>query len=213
MIEIDASTPPELVPLAWLVGGWSGSGVLSYRLGDETIEREFGQRISFAIGAGPWLEYRAAAWLEGESPERPYFVESGFWRLARPLGSGDVSPGMLPPSGAPVFATADAVETLRVPIEGEPAARDGAAPAPTGFEVEAVLARPDGVAEVYLGLARPARIDLATDAVVRTASAREYSAATRLYGLVDDHLLWAWDVAALGQDLRTHASGRLARDD
>jgi hypothetical protein len=47
--------------------------------------------------------------------------------------------------------------------------------------------------------------------VVRTASAKEYAAATRLYGLVDDHLLWAWDIAALGQDLRTHASGRLAR--
>ena len=34
---------------------------------------------------------------------------------------------------------------------------------------------------------------------------------TRLYGLVEEHLLWAWDIAALGQDLRTHASGRLAR--
>ena len=57
------------------------------------------------------------------------------------------------------------------------------------------------------------RIDLATDAVVRTAGAKDYAAATRLYGLVDGHLLWAWDIAALGQDLRTHASGRLARVD
>ena len=46
---------------------------------------------------------------------------------------------------------------------------------------------------------------------MRTASAKEYAAATRLYGLVDGHMLWAWDIAALGQDLRTHASGRLAR--
>ena len=37
------------------------------------------------------------------------------------------------------------------------------------------------------------------------------AAATRLYGLVDSHLLWAWDIAALGEDLRTHASGRLSR--
>jgi hypothetical protein len=55
------------------------------------------------------------------------------------------------------------------------------------------------------------RIDLATDAVLRTANAKEYVAATRIYGLVDAHLLWAWDIAALGQDLRTHASGRLTR--
>jgi len=33
----------------------------------------------------------------------------------------------------------------------------------------------------------------------------------RIYGLVDGALLWAWDIAALGQDLRTHASGRLER--
>ena len=70
---------------------------------------------------------------------------------------------------------------------------------------------PGGVNEFYLGRALPARIDLATDAVMRTASAKDYAAATRLYGLVDGHLLWAWDIAALGQDLRTHASGRLAR--
>ena len=57
------------------------------------------------------------------------------------------------------------------------------------------------------------RIDLATDAVLRTAGAKEYSAATRLYGLVEGHLLWAWDIAALGQELRTHASGRLRRVD
>jgi hypothetical protein len=73
------------------------------------------------------------------------------------------------------------------------------------------ILHPGGVSELYLGQVKGPRIDLATDAVVRTASAKEYAAATRLYGLVDDHLLWAWDIAALGQELRTHASGRLAR--
>ena len=66
---------------------------------------------------------------------------------------------------------------------------------------------------MVMGAVAGPRIDLATDAVVRTASAKDYSAATRIYGLVDDHLLWAWDIAALGHDLRTHASGRLARVD
>jgi hypothetical protein len=45
----------------------------------------------------------------------------------------------------------------------------------------------------------------------RTAAAKEYSAATRIYGLVENRLLWAWDIAALGQDLRTHSSGSLDR--
>jgi hypothetical protein len=104
---------------------------------------------------------------------------------------------MLPGIGERPFTSAAAVETLRN--------RDG------GFDIEVTLVHPGGVAELYLGQVKGPRIDLATDAVLRTAGSKPYAAATRLYGLVDNHLLWAWDIAALGQDLRTHASGRLAR--
>jgi len=104
---------------------------------------------------------------------------------------------MLPATGEPVFQTADAVETLRN--------------ARGAFDIEVLLVQPGGVSELYLGEINGPRIDLATDAVLRSATAKEYTAATRLYGLVEDHLLWAWDIAALGQDLRTHASARLAR--
>jgi hypothetical protein len=96
-----------------------------------------------------------------------------------------------------VYTTADAVETLRN--------------ARGGFDLEVSIVQPGGVSEVYVGEVNGPRIDLATDAVMRTAGAKDYAAATRLYGLVDEHLLWAWDIAALGQDLRTHSSGRLAR--
>jgi hypothetical protein len=104
---------------------------------------------------------------------------------------------MLPGIGAKPYANADEVETLRN--------ADG------GFDIEVSLVHPSGVSELYLGQVKGPRIDLATDAVVRTATAKEYSAATRLYGLVENRLLWAWDIAALGQDLRTHASGSLDR--
>lgn len=42
---------------------------------------------------------------------------------------------------------------------------------------------------------------------------KPFSASTRMYGLVDGHLLWAWDIAAFGQELRSHASARLAKVD
>jgi hypothetical protein len=106
---------------------------------------------------------------------------------------------MLPGVGARPFTDAESVETLRNAAEG--------------FDIEVALVHPDGVSEVYLGQVKGPRIDLATDAVMRTAGAKEYSAATRLYGLVEGHLLWAWDIAALGQQLRTHASARLAKVD
>jgi hypothetical protein len=66
---------------------------------------------------------------------------------------------------------------------------------------------------LYLGHVTGPRIDLATDAVVRPSGVKPYAAATRLYGLVDGHLLWAWDIAALGAELGSHASARLAKAD
>lgn len=69
----------------------------------------------------------------------------------------------------------------------------------------------DGISELYLGQVRGPRIDLATDAIVRPAGAKPYASASRMYGYVDGHLLWAWDIAALGSPLAAHASARLAR--
>ena len=197
MFDLDAGLPAEIVPLAWLLGIWEGTGVLSYRVGDEVRENEFGMRLAFTQDGTPHVQYTCSAWLLGEDDPRPYYSEIGYWRLARPLGDGDPGPGMLPAAGDPVFTTAEAVETLRNPAGG--------------FDLEVSIVQPDGVSEVYVGQVDGPRIDLATDAVMRTAGAKEYAAATRLYGLVEEHLLWAWDIAALGQDLRTHASGRLAR--
>jgi hypothetical protein len=129
----------------------------------------------------------------------PLTSETGYWRLARLHIEGDVGPGMLPGVGPRPFNTPQSVETLRNSAEG--------------FDIEVSIVHPTGISELYLGQVKGPRIDLATDAVVRTQSAKEYAAATRIYGLVDNHLLWAWDIAALGQDLRTHASARLAKAD
>ena len=50
-----------------------------------------------------------------------------------------------------------------------------------------------------------------TDAVVRTESAKEYVAGKRLYGLVEGDLLYAYDMAAMGQELQPHTWARLQR--
>ncbi|WP_309710307.1 FABP family protein [Pseudolysinimonas sp.] len=199
MFDIDASLPAEIVPLSWLLGVWEGTGVIAYQVGDDVREHEFGQRVAFTQDGGAHVQYACSTWLLGgdSDPHRTLFSEIGYWRLSRPLGVADPGPGMLPGVGDPVFTTAEAVETLRN--------------AAGSFDLEVTILQPGGVSELYLGTVDGPRIDLGTDAVVRSSTAKEYAAATRLYGLVDDHLLWAWDIAALGQDLRTHASGRLAR--
>ncbi len=80
-----------------------------------------------------------------------------------------------------------------------------------GIGLEVLLAHPTGIVEVYVGTADGPRVTLRTDAVVRTATAKEYTAATRLYGLVEGDLLWVLDMAAVGRPLTSHASARLKR--
>ena len=81
----------------------------------------------------------------------------------------------------------------------------------SGTGVEVLLAHPTGIVEVYLGAVEGPRVTLHTDAVVRTSTAKEYTAGSRLYGLVEGDLLWAFDMAAMGQSLTSHASARLKR--
>jgi hypothetical protein len=83
-------------------------------------------------------------------------------------------------------------------------------PQPEG-EVELLLAHPTGIVEMYYGKAEPAKIELRTDSVVRSPNAKEYSAAHRLYGLVNSNLLWVMDMAAVGQPLQSHVSAELKR--
>ncbi|CAN5159841.1 FABP family protein [soil metagenome] len=196
MIEIDASLPPEIVPLSWLLGVWEGTGVVHYQLGDETLQQEFGHRVSFSHDGLSYLNYSSFSWNLDEDLS-PLASETGYWRLSRPVEPGEPGPAMLPGIGEPYVATVETVEGMRN--------------AQGGFDLEVAIVHPDGVSEVYLGAVANGRIDLSTDAVVRTANAKPYAAATRLYGLVDKRLLWAWDIAALGQGLRSHASGSLDR--
>lgn len=204
MIEIPTDLPAELVPLSWLLGVWEGVGVIDYEVDGERISAEFGHRVSFSHDGTPVLNYSSSAWLlgsantdEAEQAVRSLASEVGFWELARPLGASDPGPGLLPPTAPLQATTADDVEALRN-AEGS-------------FDLRVSIAHSTGMAELYLGTIRGPRVDLASDVVVRGAGTKELTASTRMYGLVDNHLLWAWDIAALGQELRSHASARLAR--
>jgi hypothetical protein len=80
-----------------------------------------------------------------------------------------------------------------------------------GTALEVLLAHPTGIIETYYGSVDGPRVELATDVVARTETAKEYNAAHRLYGLVEGDLLWVMDMAAVGQPLTSHASARLGR--
>jgi THAP4-like, heme-binding beta-barrel domain len=77
--------------------------------------------------------------------------------------------------------------------------------------LEVLITHPTGITEIYYGTISGTKIEMATDAVVRTATAREVTAAKRLYGLVGSDLAYAFDMAAVGQPLQPHLSAQLKR--
>lgn len=83
-------------------------------------------------------------------------------------------------------------------------------PQPDGA-LEVLLAHPTGFVEIWLGEVDGARVELHTDVVARTETAKVYTAGHRLYGLVDGDLLWAYDMAAVDQPLQPHLSAKLSR--
>ena len=80
-----------------------------------------------------------------------------------------------------------------------------------GRNLEVVLAHPTGIVEVYVGESAFSKIELATDVVARTSTAKEVTGLKRLYGKVEEDLAYAIDMAAVGQPLQAHLSARLQK--
>jgi THAP4-like, heme-binding beta-barrel domain len=98
------------------------------------------------------------------------------------------------------------------PVQTDPAADH--ATAGTGGrsdEIEVLLAHPSGLLELYIGTVTGTQVEMATDAVVRTSTAKEVSSGHRLYGIVEGALLYAYDMAAVGEGSTPHLSARLER--
>ena len=195
-IELPTDLTPELVPLSWLLGVWEGTG----RLGEGNAESEhFAQRVTFEQHGLPYLQYSAESWLTDEQGARlrPLSVETGFWALDRKLNDADVGPGLSPADIVPALKTADEVEQFR---------NDSG-----GFDITATIVHPGSIAELYYGSIKGPQIQMSTDLVMRGQHSKEYTAATRLFGLVEGDLYWRWDVAASGNSLEAHASAILKK--
>ena len=195
-IDLPTDLTPELVPLSWLLGTWEGTGML----GEGTADSErFSQRVVFSQNGLPYLQYSAESWLIDEhgSHLRPLSVETGFWALDRKLNDADVGPGLSPADIVPALKTADEVEHFRNEAGG--------------FDITATIVHPGGISELYYGSIKGPQIQLSTDLVMRGQHSKEYTAATRLFGLVEGNLYWRWDVAADGNALEAHASAILKK--
>ncbi|MEU4350211.1 FABP family protein [Streptomyces sp. NPDC023838] len=78
--------------------------------------------------------------------------------------------------------------------------------------VEALITQPTGIAEIAVGHAGENTVDLSTQEVALTPTAKEVDATRRRYTLTDDDTLtFVHDLAAVGRPLQHHLSARLLR--
>ncbi|GAA0962334.1 FABP family protein [Actinocorallia libanotica] len=87
-----------------------------------------------------------------------------------------------------------------------------------GREVEVLLSHPTGIQEIYTGEVAFHKVELTTDVVARTRTAKEVTAGKRLYGLfpakdgeAERDLGWVYEMAAEGQPLQVHMSAQLKK--
>ena len=74
------------------------------------------------------------------------------------------------------------------------------------------MSNPEGFSEIWFGKLSPGRVDLTTDAVVRSPAATvEYTAGRRLYGLVEGQLMYSFDRATTEHSLRPYVWATLVR--
>jgi len=130
-----------------------------------------------------------------------YAQEVRFSHDGRPFLSYESRAWLLSDDGTPIRPAFRETGFWRaVPRDGQPS-----------DEIEVLLTNPTGIMELYLGRVGNLKVELVTDAVVRTVTAKEVNAAQRLYGIVDGALLYAHEMAAVGQPMTPHLSAKLNR--
>ncbi len=195
-IEIPTNLTPELVPFAWLLGTWEGTGTMWYEGQENT---PFGQIITFEQDGLPFIEYRAESFLLDDEGQklRPITVETGFWQIDRPLTDADGGFGIVPKDVVPAFPDAESVETLRNEDDG--------------FSLLATIAHPGGISENYVGMVKGPVIRMQTGNLLRDDISHDYAGSVRLWGLVNGNLMWDWEVADAEGKLHKHASAELRK--
>ena len=162
--KIDENLHPELMPLAWMVGTWRGTGRGEY----PTIKPfTFEQEVVFNHDGRNFLNYYSRTWILDDDGKvvKPGASETGFWR----------------------------------PKENK--------------TLEVVIAHSTGISEGWVGVHDGPKIQLAMDQGYSAPSAKIVTAGSRLYGLVEGELFFAYDMAAEGQTLQAHIWSTLKRQD
>ncbi|MDR2723413.1 MAG: FABP family protein [Cellulomonadaceae bacterium] len=201
---------PEIYPLAWLVGRWQGSGVLDYPgIGKHTILSD----IVFDHDGGPYLRYEHTIRvvnppnnsLNGDDGEPVAIPDEKTDEQALAALGIETTPqlGEVDLDDTTIWSTETGYWRISTnPVEGIPVDQ---------HLLEVLIVDASGRMAPYAGVSRPARIDIHSNHIIRTATAAEVTESVRMYGLVGGKLMWVEELAAFGHDLGNYASAELDR--
>lgn len=178
---------PENYPLGWLIDSWHGGGVMEYDNIDATAYLHE-VRVD-AVDGGPYVHVSSRIWLAKEPASEVDKEAPGQWTYDH------LTKDVL---------WSSQVGYLRVNPEAAKRA-DGAS------ELEATVATPMGISQLWVGLINGPRLQLVTDAIIRSGSAADFQAAKFIGGNVASDFFYAYDMEAFGYDMRTYLAGRLSR--
>lgn len=191
MMVIPADLPPELAPLAWMLGSWRGWGMLATPGDGDDL---------------PVIE-EVRADIVGSRMRMVTTV-----RAARVAEGREIDP-MLDAADALALATPAGVlreETLYVRV----LPGSGHLPAPGEYEpreLTATGADLDGLAVLWVGVGVGPRVQLNSDTVAREAHAEAVERLARMYGLVGGEMMWTQETTLEGGEATIDISGRLMR--
>jgi len=111
LFVIPDDLPIELTPFTFLLGHWSGSGVVSYPVkGKDPVEVEFFQEMQFLPLPNGKLEYQA---ISRQADGSVISQEHGFWMLAKNTLDHEPGPGLLPGKAESTIQSREQLEEFR----------------------------------------------------------------------------------------------------